>query len=94
MHWLGVGMLKNKLVRKELELDGDFKPDFLSTCEVHMKTRLDLYVQDQIIPWPQAYQMRMGSSIRDRGGGQHPMLMCFEHQLYIGDLGGMLPNKF
>ena len=43
-------MLKNKLVRKELELDGDFKPDFLSTCEVHMKTRLDLYVQDQIIP--------------------------------------------
>ena len=43
-------MLKNKLVnlKKKLELDGDFKPDFLSTCEVHMKTKLSLYIQNSM----------------------------------------------
>lgn len=48
--FLGVGVLKNKLVnlKKKLELDGDFKPDFLSTCEVHMKTKLGLYIQNSM----------------------------------------------
>ena len=42
-------MLKNKFFKKKQELDEDFKLDFCSTCEVHMKTKLGLYIQNQII---------------------------------------------
>ena len=38
-------MLRSKQVnsRKELELEEEFKPDFLSTCEVRMKTNSAIF---------------------------------------------------